>query len=70
MFRHALFHRHDPIRHLEADSRRFLEQQLADYASDADRNDLQMIVDASNAAGARQVAEILDRQAHARLFRG
>jgi len=70
MLRPTLFRHPDPIRRLEADSRQFLAQQLADYASDADRNDLQLIVDASNASGAREVGEILDHQARVRLYQG
>ena len=70
MFHPTLFRRRDPIRRLEADSRRFLAQQLADYASDADRNDLQLIVESSDAVGAREVSEILAGQARVRLYRG
>jgi hypothetical protein len=49
-------------------SRRALERELADYASDADRNDLQLLADARITSAAWEVTEILGRQAHARLF--
>ena len=66
MFRRPLFA--SPLRRLEADSRRFLRRQLADYASDADRNDLELLAEASQPGGG-EVADILRRQAGARLFR-
>ena len=48
-------------------SRRALERELADFSSDADRNDLQLMVDASVSSAAWEVGDILDRQAFARL---
>jgi hypothetical protein len=51
------------------ESRRALERELADYSSDADRNDLQVLVDASITSAAREVERILDRQAEGRMFR-
>ncbi len=51
------------------DRRHTLEHELADYSSDADRNDLQVLVDASISSAAWEVGEILSRQAHARLHR-
>ena len=66
MFHRPLFP--SPLRHLEADSRRFLHRQLADYASDADRNDLELLAEASQPGGG-EVADILRQQAGARLFR-
>ena len=68
MFHRALSFRPSPLRRLEADSRRFLAQQLADYASDADRNDLQLLAEAAQPGGG-EIAAILDRQAGARLLR-
>jgi hypothetical protein len=65
MFRLPLFG--SPLRRLEADARSHLERQLADYASDADRTDLELIAEAQPGGG--EVADILRRQAHARLFR-
>jgi hypothetical protein len=59
--------RRSPIRRLEADSRRFLARQLADYASDADRNDLELIAEATQPGS--EVSAVLSRQAGARLFR-
>ncbi len=50
------------------DRRHALKHELADYVSDADRNDLQVLVDASITSAAWEVGEILDRQAHARLY--
>jgi hypothetical protein len=49
-------------------SRRALEGELADYSSDADRNDLQLMVDASITSAAWDVDKILSRQAHVRLY--
>jgi hypothetical protein len=49
-------------------ARRALERELADYSSDADRNDLQLMVEASITSAAWEVGEILSRQAHARLY--
>jgi hypothetical protein len=40
---------------------------LADYSSDADRTDLELIAEAQPGGG--EVADILRRQARARLFR-
>jgi hypothetical protein len=51
------------------DSRRALERQLADFSSEADRNDLQVMVEASITSAAREVDEILSGQAYARLHR-
>jgi hypothetical protein len=48
-------------------ARRALERELADYSSDADRNDLQLMVDASITSAAWEVGEILGRQAEIRL---
>ena len=59
--------RHD--RALLSESRRVLERELADYSSDADRNDLQVLVDASITSAAWEVSAVLGRQAHARLHR-
>ena len=59
---------HSPLRRLEADARRFLDRQLADYASDADRNDLELIAEAAQPGGG-EVAAILGRQAGMRLLR-
>jgi hypothetical protein len=50
------------------DSRRALARELADFSSDADRNDLELMVDASITSAAWTVGEILSRQAHGRLF--
>ncbi|SNR36099.1 hypothetical protein [Blastococcus mobilis] len=52
-----------------SDRRHALERELADYSSDADRNDLQVLVDASISSAAWEVGEILSRQAHVRLHR-
>jgi hypothetical protein len=49
------------------DRRHALEHELADYSSDADRNDLQVLVDSSITSAAWEVGEILSRQAHVRL---
>jgi hypothetical protein len=49
-------------------ARRALERELASYTSEADRKDLQILVDDSGVAG-REAAAILTRQADARLFR-
>ena len=49
------------------DSRRALERELADYSSDADRNDLQLLMEASITSAAWKVEEILSRQANVRL---
>src|SRR5215217_4402515 len=49
------------------DSRRALERELADYSSDADRNDLQLMVEASITSAAWKIDEILSRQAYVRL---
>jgi hypothetical protein len=68
MFRHIKFRSASPLRRLEADSRRFLVSQLADYASDADRNDLELVAEAAQPGGG-EVAAILSRQAGARLLR-
>ena len=57
-----------PDRRASRASRRALERELADYASDADRNDLQLLADARITSAAWEVTEILGRQAHARLF--
>jgi hypothetical protein len=48
---------------------RALEKELADYASDADRNDLQVMVDASPTSAAWKVDDVLSGQAHRRLHR-
>ena len=68
MSRHATLHAL-PTRRSRAvrDRRHALEHALADYASDADRNHLQVLVDASISSAAWEVGEILSRQAHARL---
>jgi hypothetical protein len=50
------------------DRRRTLERELSAYSSDADRNDLQVMVDASSTSAAWEVGEILGRQAHGRLY--
>ena len=68
MFHRALFGSAWPFRGLEADARRFLTRQLSDYASDADRNDLELIAEAAQPGGG-EVADILRSQAHERLFR-
>ncbi len=67
MFCPTLFRSTSPIRRLEADSRRFLARELADYASDADRNDLQLLAEAARPGGG-EIAAILGRQAGVRLF--
>jgi hypothetical protein len=51
------------------DSRRALERQLADFSSEADRNDLQVMVEASITSAAREIDEILSGQAYVRLHR-
>jgi hypothetical protein len=56
------------LTHHDRVARRALERELADYSSDADRNDLQLMVDASITSAAWEVGEILGRQAHVRLF--
>ena len=48
---------------------RALEKELADYASDADRNDLQLMVDASITSAAWKVGDVLSGQAYRRLHR-
>ena len=48
-------------------ARRALARELADYSSDADRNDLQLMVDASITSAAWDVGTTLSRQAHVRL---
>jgi hypothetical protein len=68
MFRRIIFRHASPLRRLEADSRRFLVDQLADYATDADRNDLQLVAEAAQPEGG-EVAAILGRLAGARLLR-
>jgi hypothetical protein len=68
MFRHIPFRSASPLRRLEADSHRFLVSQLADYATDADRNDLELVAQAAQPDGGEVVA-ILSRQARARLLR-
>jgi hypothetical protein len=67
MFRHISFRSASPLHRLQADSRRFLVSQLADYASDADRNDLELVAEAAQPGGG-EVAAILSRQAGARLL--
>ena len=57
-----------PDRRAARASRRALERELADYASDADSNDLHLLADARITSAAWEVTEILGRQAHARLF--
>ncbi len=49
------------------DRRHTLEHELAGYSSDADRNDLQALVDASITSAAWEIGEILERQALVRL---
>ena len=49
-------------------ARRALERELADYSSDADRNDLQLVVDASITSAAWDVEKILSSQAQVRLY--
>ena len=49
-------------------SRRVLERELAAFSSDADRNDLQVMVDASITSAAREIEKILGRQASVRLY--
>jgi len=46
---------------------RALEQELADYASDSDRNDLQVMADASITSAAWKVGDVLSSQAYRRL---
>ena len=60
----ALIHRDRAAR----SRRRSLQRELAAYSSDADRNDLQVMVDASVSSAAWEVGEILSRQAHGRLY--
>ena len=48
---------------------RVLERELADYASDSDRNDLQLMVDASITSAAWKVGDVLSGQAYRRLPR-
>jgi hypothetical protein len=50
------------------DIRRTLERELAGYSSDADRNDLQLLVDASITSAAWKVSDILSGQAYGRLY--
>lgn len=49
-------------------ARRVLEQELADYATAADANDLQVLIDEGGTAD-DEVARILRGQAQVRLFR-
>ena len=71
MYRHVV-----PARRLELARRRrasrtaryALERELLAYASDADRNDLEVLVADSGMVGG-EAAAILARQAGARLFR-
>jgi hypothetical protein len=46
-----------------------LERELAGYASAAELNDLELIVEADQAADRGEVATLLRQQAHRRLFR-
>ena len=46
-----------------------LERELAGYSSAAELNDLEVIVEAGQAADRGEVATLLRRQAHRRLFR-
>ena len=71
MFRQATVSGLRPLDHRAVRaSRRTLERELADYASDADRNDLQLLADARITSAAWELGEILGRQAEIRLFRG
>ena len=49
------------------DTERVLERELAGYSSEADRNDLQVLVDASITSAAWKVRDILSGQAYGRL---
>ena len=53
----------------ERRAHRLLEHELADYATPADRNDLEVLIDECGTADA-EVARILRGQAQVRLFRG
>ena len=46
-----------------------LERELAGYSSAAELNDLELIVEAGQAADRGEVATVLRQQAHRRLFR-
>ncbi|SDN97281.1 hypothetical protein [Geodermatophilus sp. DSM 45219] len=46
-----------------------LERELAGYSSAAELNDLELIVEAGQAADGGEVATLLRQQAHRRLFR-
>jgi hypothetical protein len=71
MFRRAAVHdlpklsRADRAAFRDAD--RALERELAGYSSDADRNDLQALVDASATSAAWKLSDILAGQAYGRL---
>ena len=53
----------------ERRARQALAQELSDYASAADRNDLELIVQANQLADRGEVAGLLRRQAYQGLFR-
>lgn len=58
-----------PLQRPERRTRSTLERELAGYSSPAELNDLEVIVEAGQAADHGEVATLLRRQAHRRLFR-
>jgi hypothetical protein len=48
--------------------RQALARELTAYSSDAERNDLEIMVDASPTSAAWEIGEILGDQAYGRLF--
>ncbi len=53
----------------ERQTRQTLARELSDYATAADRNDLELVVEANQLADRGEVAGLLRRQAYRELFR-
>ncbi len=54
----------------ERQARQALVRELSDYVTAADRNDLELIVEANELADRGEVAGLLRQQSHRRLFLG
>ena len=53
----------------EREAREILVRELSDYGTPAERNDLELIVEASQLADRGEVAGLLHQQAYRQLFR-
>ena len=53
----------------ERSARRSLELELAGYATAAERNDLELVAEATRTPQGRELIAVLNRQAEVRLFR-